>query len=184
MAILALFLAEESDKFADLKKIADKIIPSDPWAFLVQLLATFILVLILAKFLVKPARKYISERQAYIQGNLDEANNKNLEADEKLADANKQIKDAKITSKQMIESAKVSALNEKDKIIDDAKNEASLIKEKAKTDIEYERKTMKEQLNNEVVDIALLAASKVVEREVSEKDNQKIIESFINKEDE
>ena len=87
MAILALFLADESDKFADLKKIADKIIPSDPWAFLVQLLATFILVLILAKFLVKPARKYISERQAYIQGNLDEANNKNIEADEKLADA-------------------------------------------------------------------------------------------------
>ena len=84
----------------------------------------------------------------------------------------------------MIESAKVSALNEKDKIIDDAKNEASLIKEKAKTDIEYERKTMKEQLNNEVVDIALLAASKVVEREVNEKDNQRIIESFINKEDE
>ena len=84
----------------------------------------------------------------------------------------------------MIESAKVSALNEKDKIIDDAKNEASLIKEKAKTDIEYERKTMKEQLNNDVVDIALLAASKVVEREVNEKDNQRIIESFINKEDE
>ena len=77
--------AEESDPFADLKAIADKIIPDDPWAIIIQLVSTFILVFILAKFLVKPARKFIAARQEYIQTNLEEASSKNQEADIKLA---------------------------------------------------------------------------------------------------
>lgn len=174
-----LFLAEENDTFGDLKDIADKIIPDDPWAFVVQLTATFLLVLILAKFLVKPVRNYIAARQAYIQGNLDEAANKNKEADEKLLDANTQLKEARVSSKQMVENAKVTALNEKDRIVEETKVEVASMKEKARKDIENERIQMKEQLSKEVIDVALLAASKVVEREVSEKDNKKIIDDFI-----
>ena len=174
-----LFLAEENDTFGDLKDIADKIIPDDPWAFVVQLTATFLLVLILAKFLVKPVRNYIAARQAYIQGNLDEAANKNKEADEKLLDANTQLKEARVTSKQMVENAKVTALNEKDRIVEETKNEVDLMREKAKLDIENERKKMKEELTSEVIDVALLAASKVVEREVNKEDNERIIKSFI-----
>lgn len=173
-----LFLAQE-DTFGDLKDIADKIIPDDPWAFVVQLTATFLLVLILAKFLVKPVRNFIAQRTAYIQGNLDEAANKNKEADEKLLDANNQLKEARTTSKQMVENAKVTALNEKDRIIEETKEEVASMKEKARKDIENERIQMKEQLSKEVIDVALLAASKVVEREVSEKDNKKIIDDFI-----
>ena len=172
-----LFLAD--DTFDDLKDIADKIIPDDPWAFVVQLTATFLLVLILAKFLVKPVRNYMAARQAYIQGNLDEAANKNKEADEKLLDANTQLKEARVTSKQMVENAKVTALNEKDRIVEETKVEVASMKEKARKDIENERIQMKEQLSKEVIDVALLAASKVVEREVSEKDNKKIIDDFI-----
>lgn len=172
-----LFLAD--DTFGDLKDIADKIIPDDPWAFVVQLTATFLLVLILAKFLVKPVRNYIAARHAYIQGNLDEAANKNKEADEKLLDANTQLKEARVTSKQMVENAKVTALNEKDRIVEETKVEVASMKEKARKDIENERIQMKEQLSKEVIDVALLAASKVVEREVSEKDNKKIIDDFI-----
>lgn len=175
-----LFLAEEEgNDFSALKEIADKIIPDDPWAFVVQLSATFVLVLILAKFLVKPVRKYIAARQEYIQGNLDEAATKNEEADIKLADANKQLKEARTTSKEMVENAKVTALNEKDRILNEANEEVSLMKEKARKDIANERVQMKEELTKEVIDVALLAAGKVVEREVSKEDNEKIIDSFI-----
>ena len=174
-----LFLTEENDTFGDLKDIADKIIPDDPWAFVVQLTATFLLVLILAKFLVKPVRDFIAKRTAYIQGNLDEAASKNQEADEKLTNANEFLKEAKVTSKTMVEQAKVTALNEKDRIVEETKNEVLAMKEKARKDIENERIQMKEQLSKEVIDVALEAASKVVEREVSKEDNEKIIDSFI-----
>ncbi len=174
-----ILLAEENDAFSDLKEIANKIIPDDPWAFVVQLLATAILVFILAKFLVKPVRNYLKSRQDYIQGNIDEANNKNTEADNKLSMANKQLKDAKTTSKEMIENAKVVALNEKDKILNETQQEVTLMKDKALKDIENEKIKMQEQISNEIIDVALLAANKVIGREVNKDDNTKIIEDFI-----
>ena len=179
-----LFLAEEeSNEFADLLEIAKKIIPDDPWAFVVQLSATFVLVLILAKFFVKPVRNYVAKRQEIIQGNLDEAATKNEQADIKLADAEKQLKEARVTSKEMVENAKVTALNEKDRILNETSEEVTLMKEKARKDIENERTQMKEELSKEVIDVALLAASKVVEREVSKQDNEKIINDFIKDEE-
>ena len=160
-----ILLAEENDAFS--------------WAFVVQLLATAILVFILAKFLVKPVRNYLKSRQDYIQGNIDEANNKNTEADNKLSMANKQLKDAKTTSKEMIENAKVVALNEKDKILNETQQEVTLMKDKALKDIENEKIKMQEQISNEIIDVALLAANKVIGREVNKDDNTKIIEDFI-----
>lgn len=179
MSIFYLLMLSEDGAFDDLQDIANKIIPDDPWAFVVQLTATFLLVLILAKFLVKPVRKYIANRQAYIQGNLDEAARKNQEADLNLSSANEKLREAKIISKEMVENAKVTALNEKDRIVNEASLEASQIKEKARKDIENERIMMKEQLTNEVIDVAIAAASKVVGREVSKQDNERIIDAFI-----
>ena len=171
--------SEESDPFADLKKIGEKIIPNDPIAIVVQLLATFLLVLILYKFLVKPVRKYLKKRHDFIQGNLDEATTKNEEANKLLEEANTYLKDAKVTSKEMIENAKVTALNEKDRIVNDTKNEVEAMKSKARMDIDRERNEMETKLHDEVVSIAIAAASKVVEREVTDDDNEKYIQSFV-----
>ena len=176
--LINIFYSE--DTFQDLKDIANKIIPDDPWAFVVQLVSTFILVIILAKFLVKPVRKYIAARQAYIQNDLDEAKVKNEQASINLTESDAKLKEARKVSKEMVETAKVTALNEIDRIIEETKEEVRLLKEKAKLDIESERKKMKEEFKNEVIEVALSAASKVVEREVNDKDNKKIIDSFIN----
>lgn len=174
-----LAFADESDPFADLKEIGNKIIPSDIWGFVIQLCATGILVLIIAKFLVKPARKFIAARKEYIENNLSEAANKNKEADEKLMEANARMKEARLAGKEIIDTAKVTALNEKDRIVEETKKEVLSMKQKAKEDIEMERQKMKEDLSSEVIDVALLAASKVVEREVTTQDNQRIIADFI-----
>ena len=187
--ILNIFYSEEvvsseTNAFEDLQNIADKIIPSDIWAFVVQLSATFLLVLILAKFLVKPIRNFVAARQAYIQKDLDEAKIKNEQANINLKEADSKLKDARKVSKELVETAKVTALNEKDRIIEETKEEVRLMKEKAKNDIDIERKKMKEEFTNEVIDVALSAASKVVEREINESDNKKLIESFIKEDKE
>lgn len=179
MSIYSLLFLAEDDTFSDLKDIANKIIPNDPWAFVIQLSATLILVLILAKFLVKPVRKFLQDRHDYIQNNLDEASLKNNEADNKLQIANEQLKNAKKESKEMVENAKVAALNEKDKILNETQQEVKMLKDKAQQDLENERIKMQEKISSEIVDVALLAANKVIEREVTSEDNKKIIESFI-----
>ena len=169
-----------NDPFADLKTIGQKIIPSDIWSFIVQLLATAILVFILAKFLVKPAKKFIEERKAFIDNNINEAVNKNKEADEHLNVAETRLKNSRKESKDIIDAAKVTAMNEKKRIMNETKQEVANMKDKAYKDIESERLKMKEDISSEVIDVALLAASKVVNRNINDEDNHKIVSDFVN----
>jgi len=172
------------DPFADLKEIGNKIIPNDIWSFVVQLLATLILVLILSKFLVKPAKKFINARKAFIESNINEAVNKNKEADENLLKAENRLRKSREESKAIINNAKETAMNEQKRIMDETKSEVNAMRDKAYQDIESERLKMKEDLSNEVVDVALLAASKVIDRNVSNQDNRKIVQDFIDGQEE
>ena len=52
-------------------------------------------------------------------------------------------------------------------------------KSKALAEIALERKQMQEDLSQEVVDIAMVAASKIVNRELNQSDNDKMIEEFL-----
>ena len=162
----------------DLKTNGDKLFPDLP-TMIIQLIATFILVLILAKFLVKPAKNFIAKRKEYIESNLKDAEMKQKLANEKLLEAQQSIKTAKIAKKEMIEEAKKEALNEKDRILKETALEIKDQKAMAVKQIASERKQMQEDLSHEVIDIAMVAASKIVNREINESDNEKMIEEFL-----
>lgn len=171
------------DPFASLKEIGNKIIPNDIWAFVVQLLATAIVVFILAKFLVKPAKKFIQERRDYIANNLSEAEEKNKKAEENLLASEKRLQDSRKEGKQIIESARENATQEKRRIVDETKKEVNSMRDKAYQDIESEKIKMREEITNEVIDVALLAATQVVDRNLNDEDNRKIVSDFVNKGD-
>ena len=71
-------------------------------------------------------------------------------------------------------------MNEKKRIMDETKQEVANMKDKAYKDIESERLKMKEDISSEVIDVALLAASKVVNRNINDEDNHKIVSDFVN----
>lgn len=79
----------------------------------------------------------------------------------------------------MIEEAKKEALNEKDRILKETTLEIKDQKAMAVKQIASERKQMQENLSHEVIDIAMVAASKIVNREINESDNEKMIEEFL-----
>ncbi|MCH5171364.1 MAG: F0F1 ATP synthase subunit B [Erysipelotrichales bacterium] len=170
---------ETNSTFDALKEIGKKIIPNDPWAVVTQLVATAILVLILAKFLVKPAKKFIQDRKAYIANNLSEAEEKNKKAEENLSNSENILKESRIEGKQIIENARENAVSEKIRIVDETKKEVNSMRDKAYQDIESERLKMREEITNEVIDVALLAAAKVVDRNLNDEDNRKIVSDFV-----
>ena len=60
-----------------------------------------------------------------------------------------------------------------------AEEDAQAKKEKALRDIEKQRLEAQKDIHREIVDVALLAAQKIVEREIDEKDNTRLVEDFI-----
>jgi F-type H+-transporting ATPase subunit b len=58
------------------------------------------------------------------------------------------------------------------------------MKKAAAEEIERDRLKMQENLKSEVVALSMAAAGKIIEKNLSEKDNEGIIKSFIDKLDE
>jgi F-type H+-transporting ATPase subunit b len=92
-----------SDKIADLD-VGNRIFPAIQ-DVLTQLLATLVIVFLLAKFLWKPAKKYIDARKNYVSSNIDEATKKNEEAGKLLAVAQERIDNSELEAAEIVKNA-------------------------------------------------------------------------------
>ena len=66
-----------------------------------------------------------------------------------------------------------------DEIVSQAKDEAVYMKQKAEQEIEQEKRKAFQDVKNELSGIAVDIASKVVSREIDEKDHVQLVEDFI-----
>ena len=115
----------------------------------------------------------------YIKNNIEASRENELVSEEKLKVANEQLTSSYKEAKQIIAKAKDTAENERALIIAKAKDEAKQEKLKASEEIEAEIKKSRDDIHKEMVDIALLASEKILEREVTTADNQKRVDNFI-----
>lgn len=137
--------------------------------------------LILKKFLFKPVKKMIDDRQQEIDGLYADADTKIAEAEAMRNDYAAKMSGAKEESAELLRSARASAQQQGDEIIREAKDEASAIKQKAITDIALEKKKVLNEVKDEISDIALQIAEKVVEKELKPDDQSALIDDFIEK---
>ena len=73
----------------------------------------------------------------------------------------------------------VDTVTAKLEIIANAKEEASQLKEKASKDVEQERQKVMNEIKNEISNIAVLAASKVIEKDIDSNKHKELIDNFI-----
>lgn len=159
--------------------IESKLFPNI-WAFLVQLFALIILLIIVFKFAYKPVHKFLEKRKELLENEVKDTKANKEKSKEYLEEAEKKLAGTKKEASQIIENAKVEANKVSQQIIDDAQKEAYSIKQKANKDIESAKNKAKKELHNEIVDVALNASSQILSREVSAEDNSKLIDQFID----
>lgn len=171
-------LASLRDVLPGVDDFIAKLFPS--WqALVIQLVATFILFFFMAKFLFKPVRKILKQRQDYIEKNIEdskvellEAKDKNKEAEENIISSQKQAQEIIASARKESEDIKEKSLRETDEEI--SKRRLALEKE-----IELEKIKSNEEIRASMIDVAIAASSKVLEREISKEDNARLIEDFI-----
>jgi len=152
----------------------------DPVNFLLQISATLVLYLILRHFLFGPVSKFLAARKEKIAQELEEAKSHKEEAEALKKEYESRIDEAKNEARAIIESAKKRGEELKEQIIVEAKAEASNVLAKARSDIERERERTMAELKSEVVQIAMMAAEKVVEKSLDEKAHKEMINKFID----
>lgn len=160
-------------------QIETKLFPNI-WAFLVQFIAFIIVALLVIKLGYKPVRKYLDKRRELLDNEVNEAKKLNADAKENFLKSEKALADTKKGATSIIEDAKKEANAKKEEILNEAFFEASKTKEKALLDIEKAKESAKKQLQDEIINVALDASSKILKREVNEKDNKRIINQFVD----
>ncbi|MCQ2796594.1 MAG: ATP synthase F0 subunit B [Bacilli bacterium] len=149
------------------------------WSFLTQMIAFLILVIAVFFLAYKPVKKFLKKRNEYVKSNIDMSRKNELASEEKLKAADDRVNSSYKEAKEIISAAKIDAEKERALIISKAKDEAKFEKIKASEEIEAEIKKSQDEIHKEMVDIALLASEKILEREVTTADNKKRVDNFI-----
>lgn len=158
--------------------IGEKLVPN-LWEFITQLLAFLIMVFIVYKLAYKPVRKYLEGRRAFIKGNLESAQKQNIAANQANEKAQKNLNQSRKEAIDIVIEAKRQAEEAKVEIEEEAKKEIAQKRIEAEKDLENQKQKAMREVHDEIVDIALAASSNLLSREVTTKDNKKIVSQFV-----
>lgn len=162
----------------EIANIKNKLIPS--WVSLVvQFSALVILIMIVIFCAYKPVKKMLKKRQDYIEGNIRDSEQSKVIAAQREQQSSEMILASKKQAAQIVEEAQTVALKEKESILEETRIEIAKMKSDAQMDIERSKQEALEEIHDEMVDVALAASSEILKREVSEKDNARLAEEFI-----
>jgi F-type H+-transporting ATPase subunit b len=150
------------------------------WTFFFQIINTFILFLILKNLLFKPVTEFMSNRQKGIEESLNEAQKKNQEAENLKEEYLTKLSGAEEEGRQIVKDAAKRAEERANEILKAAEKEAEQIKERASLDIERERKKAINSLKDEIASISMMAASKLIEKDLDESGHKTLVKKFID----
>ena len=155
------------------------LITLDGWTFLAQICNLMIQLVIFKKLLLNPVKKVIVERKAKADSQIADAEKLRTEAEAMKAEYEQNLQNARTEANQIVATAQKTATARSEEIVGEARAQAAALKQKAEADIAQERKKAVNEVKDEIGGIAMEIASKVVEREISEKDHKDLIDEFI-----
>lgn len=146
---------------------------------IVQLVVFLTLLYLLRKFAWDKLMDMMKQRENHIAGEIDAAERSNQEAKKLLEQQTATLKEARVEAQSLVENAKKIAEDQKSDIVKAAQEEANRLKEAAKKEIQQEKEQAVVALREQVASLSVLIASKVIEKELNEQDQQKLIDDYV-----
>lgn len=149
------------------------------WTALFVLLNTLAIFFVAKKHLFVPVKNMIDSRQKEIDTMYDEAGAAKAEAQALQNEYKEKLAAAQQTSDRMVKDAVARGQSRQEEIISQANAEARAILDKAAADIAQEKKKALNDAKNEISEMAMAIAEKVVGRELTNVDQAKLVDEFI-----
>ena len=132
------------------------------------------------KLVMGPVTVALEERDAHAARAIERAETASRDAEKARADIEVQLGEAQANAAKLMADARERAEVREKEIVDAAKQEAAAMIEHAKSAIRAEQDKAISQIRNEVVDLSLKAASKVLERSVGTEDDRRMVAELIS----
>jgi len=127
----------------------------------------FILLTVALTFVFyKPVSKVLDEREAYISGNLTQASEKLLTADELYKQYDEQLKTARVNAQTIVAESEKEAKNTVALEIAQARKDAANLIERTNKDLEEQKSLALQKLETQVDELSQLIKEKLLGKEV------------------
>lgn len=134
---------------------------------------------VMGKYAVPLVMDALSERESRIKESLESAEKALQRAEQISKDNEKALREAELKAQQIRKEAIEEAEILRSERIEKAKEEAAQILEQARTTIEQEKKRALLELRDEVARLAVQSASMILDSEIDEKKNSKLVANTI-----
>lgn len=145
-----------------------------------QILNFTILLIFLRVVVYKPLVNVLEKRQQSIADNVAAAEEERKQAEVLRQGYLAEMQKAKEEAQAIIQQATKAGEAMGQQIIEAARNEANRVKEAALQEIEREKDKAVLELRNEVVSLSILAANKIIGRQITDDLQHGLVQEFIN----
>ena len=139
-----------------------------------------VLLAILYKFAYHPVMKFLDNRSEEIANNIAEAERNRSESEALLKEYLEKIAQASNEAQEIIARANKVTEEERNRILAQTRDEAAALLERARQEIQRERDEALFAVRQEVSTLAVMAAEKILSRNLSTEDNKRIVDDFLN----
>ena len=159
----------------------DSLVKLDPGLFIWTIITFLLLFFVLAKYAWKPLIKMLDDRESMIRSSLDDAEKAKLELERLNKESEAITAKARSEAQAILAESKTVAEKVKEDTIAKAKEQAIKISDDAQKQIQVEKDKAITDIKQEVVNLTLLVAEKLINKNLNDADNKSLIEESLKK---
>lgn len=143
------------------------------------ILTFLVVLLVLRRYAWKPILESMEARERGIQQLIDDAEKTRAEAQALLDEYQRQLAEARAEGQQILAQGKAAAAHVREEMLEQARAEAESLVARASHEIDLERRKALAEIRERAVDLAIGAATKVIQESLDEEHHRRIVESYL-----
>jgi F-type H+-transporting ATPase subunit b len=151
----------------------------DPGLFVWTIVVFLVVLVVLRKWAWGPILGALGAREAGIRGSIDDARSLREEAEKALEENRKQLADARRQSQEIVAEGRAAAERISREIEAKAREEGDRLLERARVEIGRERDAALREIRAEAVELALAAASRLLQERLTDDRDRALIERYL-----
>lgn len=148
----------------------------DPGLYVWTIITFLVLLVVFNKLAWRPLKGILQTREELIRKSLDDARQAKQELERLNVESQRILADARVQADQILSQTRSDANRLRDELKQKAQTEAVGLLNNARRQIEMETTRALQQIRSEAVDLSVAIASKLLQRNVTKEDNERLIE--------
>jgi F-type H+-transporting ATPase subunit b len=159
--------------------VNNPLVQPDPGLFIWTIVTFLVLLALLMKFAWRPLLKALEQRQDAIRKSLDDAQQAKQELERLQRESAQIIREARVEAESILSKTRADGERLRQEMKQKARTEADAVVKNAERQIQLETGRALQQIRHEAVDLSVMIASKLIQRNLSKEDNEKLIEETL-----